>query len=855
MINKLINLIDMKYLIYSVAAVLIFGLSTSCSTVEEAEISVVSQPTEGTIPLVSQAGAIPILIDDSDAEVVRIISEAVSSDIELITEQKPKVANSNDQLGEYAIIAGTIGKSKFIDQLISDGKLDVSVINGKWERYMLKTISSPFSGVKKALVIAGSDRRGTAYGLFELSRMAGVSPWVWWADVRPAPRKELYITEGTFISKEPSVKFRGIFLNDEDWGLQPWAAKNIDTDIQDIGPKTYGLIFELMLRLKANFIWPAMHDSTKPFFYYDGNAEMADKYAIVIGSTHCDQMLRSNTYEWQKNFENEYGVEPGPYQYDVNKKQVFRYWDDRVNETQNFESIYTIGMRGVRDGSIQGPQTIEDKIALMDTIMADQRGIFDKYFGDVTQVPQLFCPYKEVLELYQNGLKIPEDVTLIWTDDNYGYLRQLSSSEEQQRSGSSGIYYHLSYMGRPHDYLWLSSTSPSLVGYEMTKAYQFGADRLWVVNVGDIKPSELETQFFLDMAWDMDQWNVLNANEYAVQWASDIFGSDLGQQIGKIKSDYYALCQAGKPEHQRIIRYDQRTRDERLETSLLLIEQVESVKQQIPDYLQDAFFELVEYPTKGAALMNMKMIYGAMSREIAESDREKSRLYSVKTKEAYYTIQELARHYAEEIQNGKWNGMITASPRNTEVFGMPRVGVPEVIEDQSLYEQKFQYAYTARDTFDIGIEKGLVSITADEYHSKNDQIITIPGLGLGGKSISRYPFNGQSFDEERFKNAPNVIYKFSLDAGAYQLSIKCLPTRYINAERSLKLAVVIEEGEPVFLDVHYDRYDELWKTNVLRGFIPLETSLTVQEKGEISVKIYIMDTGLAISRLDVMENQ
>jgi len=300
---------------------------------------------QNNFQLVHNNVAAKILTDSSDAAVVGIAAKAISVDIELVTGIKPDLITEPGKKTDFLIISGTIGQSAYIDKLIKSKKIDVSAIKNKWESFIVTIVRNPLKGVKQALVIVGSDRRGTAYGLFEISRLIGVSPWVWWADVAPEHQDNLYLKPGTLCAGEPSVKYRGIFLNDEDWGLKPWAAKNMDTDIKDIGPKTYTRIFELLLRLRANFIWPAMHDCTKAFYYYPENPVIADKYAIVVGSSHCEPMLRNNVFEWKENYENEYREKAGDWRYDINKSQIYRYWDDRVKTSRNYESVYTSSNR------------------------------------------------------------------------------------------------------------------------------------------------------------------------------------------------------------------------------------------------------------------------------------------------------------------------------------------------------------------------------------------------------------------------------------------------------------------------------------------------------------------------------
>ena len=294
----------------------------------------------------------------------------------------------------------------------------------------------------------------------------------------------------------PSVKYRGIFINDEDWGLRPWASKTFEPETKNIGPKTYAKVFELLLRLNANLLWPAMHPGTTPFYNVPGNAEMAAAYAIVVGSSHAEPMLRNNVGEWDEK-------SMGHFNYITNKEKVYNYWEERVKQSKGNDAVYTLGMRGVHDSGMEGIKGPKEAVPLLERIFNDQRGLIKKHINEnVAAVPQVFTAYKEVLDIYDQGLKLPDDVTIVWPDDNYGYIQRFNNEAEKKRPGGSGVYYHASYWGRPHDYLWLGTTHPSLIRQEMMKAYETGADRLWVLNVGDIKPLEYSMQVFFDMAYD-----------------------------------------------------------------------------------------------------------------------------------------------------------------------------------------------------------------------------------------------------------------------------------------------------------------------------------------------------------------
>ncbi|HMT72781.1 MAG TPA: glycosyl hydrolase 115 family protein [Chitinophagaceae bacterium] len=825
---------------------LLFGLFTMFACAQIGTLSVSEKPSAFSFFTPSSVSS--IYTDTADAKVVTIAATAFAKDVQLISGKEMQVLHTIPSKG-FTIVAGTIGQSKMIDALIQSKKMDVTTIRNKWECFIIKTVGNH-------LVIAGSDRRGTAFGIFHLSRLMGVSPWVYWADVLPAKRKQLYVT-GSYISKEPSVKYRGIFINDEDWGLFPWAKRNIDTDVQNIGPKTYAKVFELLLRLKANYIWPAMHDSTKAFYYYKQSPKVADDYAIAIGGSHCEPMLRNNVCEWEQTFEEEYKKKPGEWRYDVNKEEIFKYWDDRIKEAVNYESVVTIGMRGVHDGSMPGPKDPGEKVKLLENVITDQRGILENNFGQPAEkLPQIFVPYKEVLSLYRRGMKLPDDITIIWPDENFGYIRQLSTPEEQKRSGGSGIYYHLSYLGGPHDHTWLSSTSPSLISYEMTKAFQFGADRLWVVNVGDIKPAEMETQFFLELAYDINGWTPGKAQQYSLHWATQTFGVTSAAAIADIKNEYYRLAQEGKPEFMRMLNYLPAAREERLAAYSRLYEKTDEVKKQIPAHLQNAFFELIEYPVKGSDLINQKIFYAQMSYEFPVKAKE----YSQKSKAAFDKINELTLHYNTGIENGKWNGMMDYKPRNLAVFGMPHVAAPEVLEDGVNETVVYDRRYLDRTVDSFGVQTGepsILSLPAAAYKTKKEiageKLIAVPGLGAGGKSISRYPFTGVSFQKEAWAKAPYVEYAFSLKPGSYQLVLKCLPTHAIHKGRNLGMAVIVNGGKVQLLDIDNPQEDKRWKTDILRGYTEASLPVEITKEGKTVVRVYLLDTGLALSKVDIRE--
>lgn len=374
--------------------------------------------------LAAAGAAAPVHYDSRDHPVVAHAAGELVRDMKEVTGMTPALLTGAAPSGSRVVLVGTLGRSPAIDALARSGRLDARRLRGAWESFIIATVRRPLPGVDQGLVIVGSDPRGTAYGVYELSEQIGVSPWSWWADVPAKKRPALWLAPGTNRFGPPSVKYRGIFINDEDWGLHPWAAQTYEPEAGGMGPKTYARVFELLLRLKANTLWPAMHEVSPAFNADAENARLADRYAIVMGSSHAEPMLRNNVGEWKDAKDR--------FNYAVNREGVRSYWEERGRSNAAYESLWTIGMRGIHDSGIVGASTREGKIALLNQAIADQRAMLAKHVDpDVARVPQMFMPYKEVLELYRAGLEIPDDVTIVWPDDNFGYIRQFPNAAER----------------------------------------------------------------------------------------------------------------------------------------------------------------------------------------------------------------------------------------------------------------------------------------------------------------------------------------------------------------------------------------------------------------------------------------
>ncbi len=792
-------------------------------------VSTVSRPE--SFSLVAKNQAASIAVDTNQATVVRLAANYFAQDVALVTGVKPTI-NSRSP----TIIIGTLGSSMIISTVVAKNKIAVDAIKGKWESYMIVVN-------KGILYILGSDDRGTAFGVFELSRRIGVHPFYWWADIVPEHKYQLFIS-GSLTQKSPSVQYRGIFLNDEDWGLQPWAAHKMDTDIKDIGPKTYEKIFELLLRLKANYIWPAMHPCTKAFYYYPENGKLAADYSIVVGTSHCEPMMRNNVFEWAENYKNEYGTAPKEWRYDLNKEQIYTYWNDRIKAVKDYPTVTTVGMRGIHDGSMPGPKDMKGKVSLLQEVIKDQRSIlFNNYRKPVESIPQIFCPYKEVLNVYNAGLQLPDDISLVWSDDNHGYIRQLSNTAERKRSGGSGVYYHLSYWGRPQDYLWLSTISPSLISYEMSKAYVFDAKKLWVFNVGDIKPAEAEMQFAMELAWDVDKWPPEKSYSYAEQWAKEIFGANNAPAIALIKNNYYRLAAAGKPEHLLKVNYRDAEAQHRLEEYQSIAQQAIALYGMIPERLKDAYFELVLYPVLSATLMNEKILYAKQGLNLAKMGNGQALAFSARATSAYDSIALLTQQYNQRIAKGKWDGIMSWHPRDLDVFKMPKVA------DSSSSKSFMHHEMPENDTvFQTYISAGNFDGKQDAI---NQKITVLQGLGIDANGIAIMPFNTNSTSD--ISKAAYATYEIKLEKGNYILQLNCLPTHEVNRENKLGIAVSVNNNTPVTFNIEAAADTAPWDRNVLQGFVRSQFPFTVVNEAAAYIKVYLPVSGVVLNTIDILK--
>ncbi|MBQ9640104.1 MAG: glycosyl hydrolase 115 family protein [Bacteroidaceae bacterium] len=681
-----------------------------------------------------------------------------------------------------------------------------------------------YLGVKEGkIIVAGNNGRGTAYALLELSRQAGVSPWIWWGDSHPQPQTRLSLADDFETCQSPTVSYRGIFLNDEDWSTRHWAGITLEPELPygTIGPKTYKKIFQLLLRLRANAFWPGMHTGTTAFFQVPGNRAMADSCSILIGTSHCEPILRNNLGEWNHQ-------QRGDYNFLTNRQQVLDYWTERLREVKGGEYLFTIGMRGIHDGSMEGPKTAEEKLHALQDVIDSQRTLIKKYFrSDVEHVPQVFIPYKEVLEIYESGLRVPDDVTLMWCDDNYGYMTRLSDSQQQQRSGGAGVYYHLSYWGRPHDYLWLSTQQPGLIYSEMRQAYDHNARRLWIVNVHDPKVAAYDLEFFLDMAWNITDFRPDNLLHHLLRWLTREFGDKAAQQLLPVVTEHYHLAAIRRPEFMGWTQVElDKTRHPRglsavtsteftnafgdelsrhLHSYQTLVQAVERIEQQIPARQRDAYFAAIKYPIEAAAAMATKQLCAQTARSLCTGQSDKAVLTrqprllaaTARSLNAYYTIRTLTDYYNNQLAGGKWHGLMNMAPRDLPVFGAPLLPWLPTAQEAA------QYANADTQPHPIDTDGAIVR-NASQYTTATSGAQPIQMLGHSMNAVSLPRGGTLTYEIDLTRPLKGV------------LRTATIPTQ-ANDKGDIRYSVSIDGAAPTAYSLKEPFRSERWKQNVLRG--------------------------------------
>ena len=783
----------------------------------------------GAFELVAPATKFSVLADENDFTGVNFALKNLLTDFERVSGTKPTLSHSLSA-ENIKLIVGTVGKSTYVDQLVKDGKIDKNDLHGKREKFIIQTLENPFKETDKALVIAGSDMRGTIYGIYELSRQMGVSPWYYWADVPVVKSEKLYIKTGKYTAGEPAVRYRGIFLNDEAPALSGWSKATFG----GFNHLFYEKVFELILRLKGNFLWPAMWGSA---FYDDDpeNGALADQMGIVVGTSHHEPMGRAHA-EWKK-----YGT--GKWDYSKNEKVLQKFWKTGFERIKNYETVVTLGMRGDGDE----PMSEDANIKLLEKIVKDQRNTIKKVSGKkITETPQVWALYKEVQDYYDKGMRVPEDVTLLLCDDNWGNVRKLPDLNAKPHKGGYGMYYHFDYVGGPRNYKWINVSQIQRVWEQMNLTYSHGVDRIWIVNVGDLKPMEYPISFFLDMAWKPAQFNSQNLLQHTEKWCSEQFGEKNAKEAARIINLYTKYNRRVTPELLNdtifsLTNYNEFERVTNDYRSLAL--DAYRLFQQIPQNARDAFDQLVLFPVDACSNLYEMYFAVAKNKQLAAHNNPEANHWADKVKECFDRDSLLTVHYNTEIAGGKWAHMMDQIRIGYTYWQQPEKRVmPKVIRIENGISDKKQ----EKCTFD----NRYISLEAEHYSRKNEtggiHWEIIPDLGKTLSGVTTFPQNVYP------KSTDAVYLEYDVNfeiAGEFPVHILVSPTLNFNDNKGLRYAVSFDGGTEQIVNINQN-YDvklmEKWQEKSINETI---TRHKIDKPGKHSLRFRVLEPGIVLQKI------
>lgn len=785
----------------------------------------------GELAIIRNGKPLCIVYDDSDHEGVLMACKSLSKDMEAVCGTAPASGNVPQK---ECIIIGSMD-TPLIAGILSSGKIDRNELAGKTEKYIISVVEKPAEGIGKALVIAGSDKRGTIYGIYELSRQMGVSPWYWWMDV-PVPHKDdVYVTGGTFTDGEPKVAYRGIFINDEWPSFGNWAVEKFG----GINSRCYQHVFELILRLKGNYLWPAMWSSA---FYDDDheNGPLADRMGIVMGTSHHEPMALAQQ-DWKRRGE-------GEWNYARNEKGLQEFWRSGIERAKDWETLVTVGMRG------DGDEAMEDSgnISLMEKIVADQREIISDVTGrPADRMPQVWALYKEVQDYYDKGMQVPDDITLMFCDDNWGNVRKLPKPDAAPRKGGYGMYYHFDYVGGPRNSKWININPIPRIWEQMNLTYSYGVDKIWIVNVGDLKPMEYPITFFLDMAWDPERFNPDNLVSHSVEFCRSVFGDEHAEEAARLLRTYAKFNRRVTPEKLNHKTYSMNYSEwERVtaEYAKLAVD-ARVLSEKLPAEYQDAYFQLLGYPIEACSNLYDMYYAHAMNQRLAKKKDPMANLWADRVKECYDKDSLLTVAY-HSIADGKWNHMMDQvhigykSWNNPDRQSMPSVTRVEGNATGSLIlpeakEVKSSDEGTFRET------DGYLSIEAEHYTRKHDgqdvKWAVIPELGHTLSALTTLPATS---------SPEGLILEYDMEIeteGYARVTLRFSPTLNFNGT-GLRYAISFdsEDEQIVNINGHYDGELGQWQSE---HRIDCQTIHTIRKPGKHTLKIRPLDPGLVLQKI------
>lgn len=814
-----------------IIAIILTILSTAFA--EAAEKFVTFSGTGKDFAISKRGQTAQIIYDTADHEGVIMAIENLQEDICKVCGTRPELGTEPKR---NCIIIGSYG-SALISRLTADGKLEDKELKGKNEKYILTVVEKPMEGVDKALVIAGSDKRGTIYGIYELSRQIGVSPWYWWMDVPVAKHENIYVCgSGIYTDGEPKVAYRGIFINDEWPSFGNWAVEKFG----GINSRCYERIFELLLRLKGNFMWPAMWGSA---FYDDDkqNGVLADRMGIVMGTSHHEPMALAQQ-DWKRRGS-------GAWNYTKNEQGLKDFWRSGMERAKDWETMVTIGMRG------DGDEAMDDSgnIQLMEKIIADQRQIISDVTGKAAEeTPQVWALYKEVQDYYDNGMQVPDDVTLLFCDDNWGNVRRMPELDAPKRKGGYGMYYHFDYVGGPRNSKWVNINPIPRIWEQMNLTYEYGVDRLWIVNVGDLKPMEYPITFFLDMAWNPERFNPENLTAHSVEFCRSVFGEEYAEEAARLLRTYAKFNRRVTPEllsHKTYsMNYDEWPRV--TAEYMKLAEDARKLSGELPAEHQDAYYQLLGYPIEACANLYEMYYAQAMNQRLAKKNNPDANLWADHVQVCYDRDAEFTKRY-HSLADGKWNHMMDqihigyTSWNNPEESTVPATNSVEGVPTGKI--ELPEYIASENRNADFVEKDGFVSMEAEHFTRKTDgekaSWAVIPELGHTLSAITTLPVT----------ESPEGLvleYDFELETtGFARVTLRFSPTLNFN-DTGLRYAVSIDGSEEQVININGDYKGDLGQWQAQHR-IDSETVHNVKKAGKHTLRIRPLDPGLVLQKIFV----
>lgn len=820
--------------------------ATNASAIDNRGI-VSDTPIDGYFPLITQTDNVSIpstlVISDNDLPGIAIAARNLSEDFRKVCGAAARLIETDripaaGTTPGYAIIAGSM-ESKLIRQLFKDKKLNEKDLKGKYEKYVMATVENPYPGIENALVIAGSDRRGTIYGIYELSEQIGVSPWYDWADVPPVKHKELYIANGTYTAGEPAVKYRGIFLNDEAPCLTGWVKNTYGTDFGD--HQFYARVFELLLRLRGNFMWPAMWSWA---FYADDpeNMKTADEMGIIMGTSHHEPMAR-NHQEWARKRK-----ENGAWNYATNQKTIDSFFTEGIQRMKGTEDVVTIGMRGDGDEAMSD----EADVALLKKVINNQRKIIAKETGKkAKETPQVWALYKEVLDYYDAGLKAPDDVIYLLCDDNWGNVRRLPNAEERKHPGGWGMYYHVDYVGAPRNSKLLNCTPIQNMWEQLELTYDYGVDKLWILNVGDLKPMEYPIILFLDMAWNPKQFTADNLLGHTLRFFEQQLGPDQAKEATRI---FNLLCKYNgrvTPEMLDRNTYNLQTGEWKQVADDFMRLEAEALRQflTLEPEQRDAYNELILFPLQ--LMSNLYQMYyaQAMNHEAYKKGLPQANEWGAEVKRCFERDAELMRSYNKEIAGGKWDGMMTQKHIGYKSWNdaFPADTLPEVMTLDSRTASDGGYIF--------GPAEEAIIMEAEHFNSATDaasgakwEVIPYIGRTLSGVAVRPYTESPEG---------ASLRYAVTIPEGTDSVTVHVVTKSTLAFERQEghRYTVGFEGNDPVEVNFNRDMNENpeniysIYYPTIARRVIEKKVPVKTGKTGETYLEIKPLDPGIVFEKI------